>query len=231
MSRWQIISALGESVFLMPCAVFLYGWLRRNKDTAAARHWLGSLSLAILLVLVSKLAFLGWGIGIACLNFTGFSGHAAMAAAVLPVALFLCMPERRPELAITGAALGGLMAVAVAVSRLKLHAHSTSEVAGGLALGYCVSLSFVLRGTTVRGSLTALLRLAALVVLSSVPAIFAQGLTHAWLEATAMHLSGHDRPYRRGEWGMSVLDMAAPPRGSAPAALPGMPASGEHGSR
>lgn len=40
MHRWQLITFFGESAFLLPCAVFLYVWLRWHGAARVARHWL-----------------------------------------------------------------------------------------------------------------------------------------------------------------------------------------------
>ena len=41
------------------------------------------------IVCASKLAFMGWGIGIRELDFTGFSGHSALSASIWPVMMWL----------------------------------------------------------------------------------------------------------------------------------------------
>jgi len=204
MSRWQLVSTFGESVFLTPCALLLFAWLRGQGDTAGARHWLLAFCMAALLVLVSKLAFLGWGIGSATLDFTGFSGHAMMAASVIPVILYFAMPTRLAMLAPVAAVAGVLAALMVAASRLALHAHSVSEVVGGLALGLAVSIPFLLRKSAPREPLTMLLTVVGLVTVLALPTERAVGVTHTWVEALAVCLSGRDRPFQRGEWASSM---------------------------
>ena len=200
MSRWQLISIFGESAFLLPCAVFLYGWLRWHGANAIARHWLLAFSATAIIVLLSKLAFMGWGIGSQSLNFTGFSGHAMMAAAMLPVLACLAVPPEHRTLSRLAAAGGVVLALAVGVSRLALHAHSVSEVASGLLLGYCVSLPFIARREVPRGPLAMLMVSAALAVLLVLPIGNVAGVTHIWVEDIATFLSGRERPFQRGEW-------------------------------
>ena len=65
---------------------------------------------ASLVVLVSKLAFLGWGIGSARLNFTGFSGHTMLSAAVWPVALWLVASRATHRTRVALAVLGWALA-------------------------------------------------------------------------------------------------------------------------
>jgi hypothetical protein len=99
------------------------------------------------------------------------------------------------------AAAGGvLLALAVGVSRLALQAHSVSEVASGLALGYCVSLPFIARREVPRGPVAMLLASAALATLLVLPLGSVAGATHVWVEDIATFLSGRERPFQRGEW-------------------------------
>jgi len=220
--NWQLVSFLGESAFLIPCAVFLYGWLRWRGATDVASHWLFAFSATALLVLISKLAFMGWGIGSARMNFTGFSGHAMMAASILPVLLYLTSPTSRPNVGVLAAFAGVLAALAVGVSRLMLGAHSMSEVASGLALGFCVSMPFIMRRGVPRGAMTMVLVSAALATVMILPVGRMAGVTHVWVQQLATFLSGRDRPYERGEWS-SLLPCRACTTGTSAQATFAMP--------
>ncbi|RDK10971.1 phosphatase PAP2 family protein [Cupriavidus lacunae] len=202
MSHWNLVSLFGESAYLLPCAVFLYLWLYWRGAPGSARHWVLAFLPAALLVLASKLAFLGWGIGSEALDFTGFSGHAMMAASVLPVMLYLAVPAAWTRLGWMAAGAGVCLAFLVGVSRLALHAHSVSEVAGGLAVGLCVSLPFILRRTTPHGPLAMVLAGLALGTALVMPMTATVGASHTLIQQLAMFLSGRDRPFQRGEWAM-----------------------------
>ncbi len=200
MSRWELISFFGESAFLLPCAIFLYAWLQWRGASGVARHWLLAFTAAALVVLVSKLAFMGWGIGSEALDFTGFSGHAMMAASILPVIFFVAMPASRPGLSQLAALSAVLVALAVGLSRLALHAHSISEVTSGLALGFLVSMSLILRHGVPRGPRTMLLMCVMLVSLLALPVGGLTGVTHGMVQDLARFLSGRDHLYDRGDW-------------------------------
>lgn len=200
MNPWALITHFGESTFLLPCAAFLYVWMRWHGAPGVARHWMLAFGATAFVVLASKLAFMGWGIGSASLNFTGFSGHSMMAASILPVIFHIAMPEDRPALGRMAALAGVLLALAVGVSRLALHAHSFSEVVSGLALGFLVSLPIVLRHGVPRSPVTMLVLCAMLAGLLVVPTGRLAGSTHVIVQHLAMYLSGRDRPYHRGEW-------------------------------
>ncbi|WP_432261511.1 phosphatase PAP2 family protein [Cupriavidus sp. TMH.W2] len=200
--HWHLVSLFGESAYLLPCALFLCLWLYWRGAPGSARHWVLAFLPAALLVLASKLAFLGWGIGSEALNFTGFSGHAMMAASVLPVMFYLAVPAAWTRRGWAAAGAGVCLAFLVGVSRLALHAHSVSEVAGGLAVGLCVSLPFIARRTTPHGPLAMVLAGVALASALVVPMTGTVGASHTLIQQLAMFLSGRDRTFERGEWAM-----------------------------
>jgi len=134
---WVTLSQLGDSRWLLPLSLVLIVF-GPSESRALRARWAVGLAVAGGLTLASKLAFLGWGIGWARLDFTGFSGHATMTAAVYPVALYLATHGRlrHPML---WALLGLILAAAIAYSRLPLNAHSVSEVVSGWLLGTAAS--------------------------------------------------------------------------------------------
>lgn len=130
---WRSLSALGDSRWLLPMALALLITLPR-ADARLKWRWLAAIAVTAGVTLASKLAFMGWGIGIKSVHFTGFSGHAAMSSVIYPVVgVLLAGPGRRART--FGRAIGVLLATAIAWSRIPLHAHSLSEVIAGLMLG------------------------------------------------------------------------------------------------
>jgi membrane-associated phospholipid phosphatase len=200
MWHWQFITRFGETSLLFPAAALFFAWLIHCGELANARKWMATFGAAAAVALVSKLAFMGWGVGIAELDFTGFSGHSMMATAVLPVLFFRLAPTHRPRVALLAAAAGVVLALSVGLSRLALHAHSLSEVVGGLALGLAASLAFIgwssARDQHQASTLASVL-VAALLV--AVPASGMRAPTHHWLERIAVCLSGRDKPFRRSD--------------------------------
>lgn len=142
---WHSITFLGDSTLLLPCALFVFVmlWLFA-RDRTAAWQWACLFGVTGAVVCASKLAFMGWGIGIRSLNFTGFSGHTALSSCFWPVLLWLLggrfIPQVRHLLVVLGFALGAV----TGYSRLMVQAHSLSEVAAGMALGFCASGAFLL---------------------------------------------------------------------------------------
>ncbi|EQB0888061.1 TPA: phosphatase PAP2 family protein [Raoultella ornithinolytica] len=143
--NWQWVSFFGDSTVLLPsaAAVFMVLFLRRPSRQIA---WQWGLLFGITgaIVSASKLAFMGWGIGIRELDFTGFSGHTALSTAFWPIFLWLLCARGSIALRRIAMVMGYLLAGLVGYSRLAIHAHSLSEVIAGLLLGACGSALFLL---------------------------------------------------------------------------------------
>lgn len=201
MWHWSLISRFGETSLLLPCALLLYLWLRHGGESRAARIWLTCFTAAAATTLLSKLAFMGWGIGMRALDFTGLSGHSMMAAATLPVLLHRFASPRNAWLGWMAALCGFAAAVLIGYSRLMLQVHSVSEVAGGLLTGMGASIAFLwLTARTPRRGAPVLLALAIATLMLALPASGLHAPTHAWLEQLATYLSGRERPFRREDW-------------------------------
>ena len=197
--QWWRLTWLGDSGLLLPVAALIALWLASSRRTwPAGALWVLIFGAASSLVLVSKLAFLGWGVGSARFNFTGISGHTMLSASVLPVALWLLASRGTHELRVGLAIVGWLLAAGIGVSRLAIYAHSGSEVVAGYLLGVVASASFLalqrrMDHPRLRASLVALSLM--LPLLQIQPGHAAP--THGLIERMAMHLAGIDRPYTR----------------------------------
>ena len=94
------------------------------------------------LVLATKLAFFMWGIGSARFDFTGLSGHAALAALIWPAAMWLLAANRTALSTTLCVMTGFLMGAAIAYSRVELRDHSSSEAVIGFVAGSLIGLGF-----------------------------------------------------------------------------------------
>ncbi|KVE36282.1 phosphatase PAP2 family protein [Burkholderia sp. TSV86] len=197
---WMSVTALGGAGLTLPLAVTIAVWLALGYSVRRAAAWLAVLGAAIGAVALTKIAFLGWGIGVRAWDFTGFSGHAMLSTSVYPVALFLALARTRPAIRIAGVTAGFAAGIAVGLSRVALDAHSPSEAVTGCIIGAIAALSFIV------GSWHAVPhRWSAPAVAASLAAvtIALHGVTvpsHRWVTAVALHLSGHERPYVRARW-------------------------------
>ncbi|MEV9506124.1 phosphatase PAP2 family protein [Klebsiella variicola] len=140
--NWQLISFFGDSTVLLPSAAALFIVLMLRK-TSRLLAWQWSLLFGITgaIVCASKLAFMGWGLG---MDYTGFSGHSALSAAFWPIFLWLLSARFSAGLQKAAVATGYILAAVVGYSRLVIHAHSVSEVIAGLLLGAAGSALFLL---------------------------------------------------------------------------------------
>ncbi|ANN68436.1 phosphatase PAP2 family protein [Bordetella bronchialis] len=194
---WMAVSAMGESRLVLPAALVAMVFVAMS-DRPPAFNWLWAFAIAGAAVLVSKLAFLGWGIGWAAIDFTGISGHSMVSAAVYPV-LGYAIGNRYTRRRAAVLAWGGAgLALSIGISRLVLGAHSVSEVILGLAVGGMVSGIVLARWPAgrlgLRASAVALaFLLSAMASVSVAPKV----RTHDVVVALALALSGQDAPYTR----------------------------------
>jgi len=148
--NWHFLTFFGDSMLLLPCAAIVFIILLLSPTSRKPTwHWMLLFGGVGAVVCVSKLAFMGWGIGSRHWDFTGFSGHSALSASIWPVLLWLLCGRFSSPVRRTAVIVGYLLAAVVGYSRLVIHAHSTSEVITGLALGFIVSSTFLMlqRGT------------------------------------------------------------------------------------
>jgi len=200
----QLLHALtwfGDSGFLLPASLWIAVWLGiRSPTRPLALLWILLFGVGGSLIAASKIAFLGWGIGSARLDFTGFSGHTAIAASVWPVACWLAVSRWGHPVRVSAAVLGWLFAAFIGLTRLALDAHSWSEVVAGYALGVAVSATFLWWQHRLPHPRVSW----ALVLLSlATPAFFLQpgtpAPTQSLLERIAVRLAGIERPFTRAD--------------------------------
>lgn len=198
-ASWRSFTWLGDSGLMLPVALLIALWLAASRRTwPTAALWVLVFGLGSSVILASKLAFLGWGIGSARFNFTGFSGHTAISASVWPVALWLVSSRAPHWQRVALVLLGWALAAAIGLSRLALMAHSVSEVAAGLLLGIAVSATFLVlqhRRAHPRLWWPGVVVSFLLPLLVQTPG--APAPTQTLLEQIAVQLAGIERPYTR----------------------------------
>lgn len=134
---WRSWSALGEMGFVLPM-LLIFGLLHKlSPDDAPFAPWILRLMSGGLVVLATKVAYMGWHRGIPALHFTGISGHAYLASALLTFWLL----RARPLYAMLNGLLILVSCSLVAAARVALDAHSWSEALIGEVMGIAVSLA------------------------------------------------------------------------------------------
>jgi membrane-associated phospholipid phosphatase len=196
---WYAITNLGDTSILLPCAMLIAFVLLLPASTRRlCVVWLAAVVAGGTIVATTKVLYMGWRLGIASLDFTGLSGHTTLSFIVWPVAFSLVAGQTATRRAV-GAAFGILLASAIAVSRLEVHAHSVAEVVLGGVLGIALASAFLLRYRRI-------LRAAALPPWLALTLILplAIGYGHAMptesiLAVVARTLSGHSHVYTRAD--------------------------------
>ncbi|RWB51579.1 MAG: phosphatase PAP2 family protein [Mesorhizobium sp.] len=197
---WYSITSLGGAGMTLPLAFAIALWLAVGYTWRMAAGWLLLLGAAIGVVTVTKLAFLGWGVGVRELDFTGVSGHAMLSTAVYPVALFLMLLRTHPAVRVLGVLLGLAAGMAVGVSRVVLSAHSPSEAVTGCLVGALAALLFVRMAWKAQPERLSVLPVAVSLMLLAVLMHGVHVPTQRWVTHIALKVSGHDRPFIRAKW-------------------------------
>jgi membrane-associated phospholipid phosphatase len=194
---WLAITRMGSAGLLIPVLAITATGLWQSRQRSAVRVWLLAVALAVSLTTVSKLLFMGWGLGIAALDFTGVSGHTLLALSVLPMLFnwLLATDERR--ISVVGAGFGLILGVAIGVSRVVVGAHSASEVVAAAVVGVLVS-RFALKAMEAPIERPWYARLVPLVLLLAFSATTSFHLpTHDWEVQLSLYLSGRSAPFTR----------------------------------
>lgn len=224
MSYWSAISNLGDIAITAPLAAGIAVLFAIGRAWRLSLWWALLFFVGLLLVLISKLAFIGWGIGYQTLDFTGLSGHAMRAMAIFPVLGYLLTKKisRSGFAKICAFFIFGGAALIVGISRLILHVHSWSEVFSGWLIGAAVSASFIF---LIRNWKNISTYSAAIVLgLASTPLLLTPYIeptpTQSWLTDVALYLSGHEQAFTRESWNVSTAREAAGHRAGQMQAYP-----------
>lgn len=202
---WHTLTRLGAAGVLLPLFALSLAALAVSGERALLRRWGLLLCASALLVLGSKIAFLAFGVGCRACDFTGISGHATLAAAILPVWLTLAARRLGPVWPWLSSPLAIALPVLVAWSRVEVGAHSPSESAAGWALGTLVALATLVPGHRARAGSpqiqSAWLPAAGLVLaLSLSPRLSGWLPTHNWERDMARALAPGGLLHHRREW-------------------------------
>ncbi|UGQ48891.1 phosphatase PAP2 family protein [Massilia endophytica] len=196
-SWWSALSVLGSLAVTGPLGVAIALWLLAGRSWRLTLSWLLLFGAGMAMVVATKVAFIGWGVGIPEVKFAGLSGHAMRACAVFPVAFYLAFRRAQPAWRRGAFAVGVLLAVLISFSRLPVLAHSASEVVLGGAVGFAVAAAFIALSRADHPALFGRV-LAALCVPVLLLAPRAEPVpTEQWMRELALYLSGKDKPHER----------------------------------
>ncbi len=200
MISWSSITSLGGFSVMAPAAVAITAWLLLGRAWRLTAWWVFLFIGGMTLVVATKIAFIGWGLGIRSLDFTGFSGHVMRATAVAPVLIYLILQKTPGFVRAMGVILGLVFGAIIAVSRLEVHAHSVSESISGWVLGAMVSVGFIwILSKAPKVKLHPWFIILSLLALLVTPYLEPTP-TQRWIINAALNLSGHETPYIRVTW-------------------------------
>ena len=211
MTWWNGISFAADMSVMGPAGVAIALWLLVSRQWRLVLSWSLWYGGGLALVVLSKLAFMSWGVGSSALDFTGFSGHAMRAGAVFPVLMYVLLQRTEPRWRHAGVLVGVAFAVLVAISRVIVHAHSVSEAVSGCVLGLALALGFMwnARGA-VNFAVSHALALGSLVLMVALSFKAEPMPTEQWLQKLAIVLSGHERVFSREDWKLAQDGRPAP---------------------
>jgi membrane-associated phospholipid phosphatase len=198
MISWMTITRLAGITVTAPVALAIAALLTLEGERRLALLWCLLFAAGLSLVVLTKMAFIGWGIGIRPLDFTGASGHAMRAMALAPVILYLVLQRAPRHVRTTGVLAGYAFGVIIGISRIVLHAHSASEVVAGWLLGVVVSLGFICIAGSLQKPVFNAARIAAGMAALFLVAVYGQPISaQSWLTKATLYISGHDKPFVR----------------------------------
>ena len=201
MTWWNGISFAADMSVMGPAGVAIALWLLVSRQWRLVLSWSLWYGGGLALVVLSKLAFIGWGLGSAEFDFTGFSGHAMRAGAVFPVLMYVVLQRAPRSWRLAGVLFGVAYAVLVAISRVVVHAHSVSEAVSGCVLGLAMAFGFMWQARgAVNFAVSHALALASLALMVLITFKAEPMPTEDWLQKIALRLSGHERIFSRADW-------------------------------
>jgi membrane-associated phospholipid phosphatase len=198
MISWLTITRLAGITVTAPIALGVAAFLALEGERRLAVLWCLLFTAGLALVVATKMAFIGWGIGIHPLDFTGASGHAMRAIALAPVVLYLVLQHAPHHLRMAGVLAGYAFGILIGISRVVLHAHTESEVVAGWLVGAVVSVAFICIASSLQKTVFTPTRIAGGMVALFLLAAFGRPFpTQYWLTKASLYISGHDKPFVR----------------------------------
>jgi membrane-associated phospholipid phosphatase len=198
---WFLLTSIGNTVITIPITLTIAIWLLASREWRMSLLWCVLFGVAMILVLITKIAFIGWGLGIESLDFTGISGHATRAAMVIPILFYFGLQRAPRKITSMGVYAGVALGAAISVSRVMVNAHSGSEMVAGWLLGSGMCLIFLqfMKNHSVLISRRWLLACSfSLLFISPVMKPFQPD---DLIIKLALAISGHEKPFDRLAWG------------------------------
>jgi PAP2 superfamily len=136
-----LITGLGDAALLLPAAALMLLYLLRTRSWRAATGWVAALALCAGLTVVAKMLFHACGGQFPGLDIRSPSGHTSLSTTFYGCGALMLSANQRPGRRLAVLLVGVLLIVAIAASRVAIHAHTIEEATAGLAIGLlCLGL-------------------------------------------------------------------------------------------
>lgn len=192
---WMKLVYVGGTTFMLPAAAAIGAWLVVSRGWRVAWWWSLLFLCGLGLIIASKMAFMGWGVGVPSIEFKAMSGHAYLTTSVAPTGMYLLLQGHSAKARAMGVLFGFVFSLAMGACLAFYDFHSIPEIIGGTLIGGAVSLGFIRKSARlptvpVNPALLASSALVFFVVWQLKP-----GSLERWMVSAALHLSGSERPY------------------------------------
>lgn len=187
---------LGDVRLTIALAGAVTVWLVIARAYKTALWWGIAVAATFGVVASSKIVYLAWGLQSTLFDFKAASGHAAGAAAAVPISLYLIAGSYSRGFQNIAFLAGALISGAVAFLLVHHGEHTESEAVAGWCIGASASIStwIKLRGIRLHHSLEAVS--AALIVTIVIAACVQAMPVGWWLVRTALMFSGAAQLHR-----------------------------------
>jgi hypothetical protein len=136
-----LITGLGDAALLLPAAALLLLYLVRTRSWRTATGWVAVLALCAGLTVVAKMVFHACGGQFPALGIRSPSGHTSLSTTFYGCGALMLSAHQSWGRRLTALLASVGLSVAIAASRVALHAHTIEEAAAGFAIGFlCVAV-------------------------------------------------------------------------------------------
>ena len=136
-----LITGLGDAALLLPAATLLLLYLVRTRSWRSATDWMAVLALCAGLTVAAKMVFHACGGQFPALDIRSPSGHTSLSTTFYSCGALMLSAHQSWGRRLAALLAGIGLSVAIAASRVALHAHTIEEAAAGFAIGlFCVAL-------------------------------------------------------------------------------------------
>ena len=136
----HLITDFGDAALLVPASGMVLAYLLYVRSARTAGIWAVTLVLCACLTIFAKLALYTCGAELALTDLRSPSGHTSISVTFYGCCALMMSVDKERQARLLLLAGGAVIAVAIAVSRVLLEAHTVADVVAGFAIGaFCVA--------------------------------------------------------------------------------------------